>query len=205
MAVASPPPRRRRSPEESEREILAAAEEFLRDRPLRELTIDEVMDRTGLSRPSFYVYFRDRHDLVARLAREISGELFAMAERWLKGTGDPLDDARAALDGVVVVYAQHGVVMRALADAASEDEEMEALYRSLIDGFIQATAKHIREEMRAGRAEADDPDRTAAALVWMNERYLTETLAREPVDDPAKVAEALLGIWTRTIYGRPPR
>lgn len=205
MAVASSRPRRRRSPEESEREILAAAEEFLRERPLRELTIDEVMDRTGLSRPSFYVYFRDRHDLVARLAQEISSELFAMAERWLKGTGDPIDDARAALGGVVGVYAEHGAVMRALADAASEDDEMEKLYRSLTDRFIEATAKHIREELAAGRAEADDPDRTAAALVWMNERYLTEALAREPVDDPAKVAEALLAIWTRTLYGRPPR
>ena len=205
MAVASSRPRRRRTPEESEREILAAAEEFLRERPLRELTIDEVMDRTGLSRPSFYVYFRDRHDLVARLAREISAELFAMAERWLKGTGDPIDDARAALGGVVAVYAEHGAVMRALADAASEDDEMEELYRSLTDRFIEATAKHIREELSAGRAEADDPDRTAAALVWMNERYLTEALAREPADDPAKVAEALLAIWTRTLYGRPPR
>ena len=205
MAVAPSRPRRRRTPEESEREILAAAEEFLRERPLRELTIDEVMDRTGLSRPSFYVYFRDRHDLVARLAQAISAELFEMAERWLKGTGDPLDDARAALDGVVAVYAQHGAVMRALADAASEDDEMEELYRSLTDRFIEATAKHIREETRAGRAEADDPDRTAAALVWMNERYLNEALARAPVDDPAKVAAALLAIWTRTLYGRAPR
>lgn len=205
MAVAPSRPRRRRTPEESEREILAAAEEFLRERPLRELTIDEVMDRTGLSRPSFYVYFRDRHDLVQRLAQSISAELFEMAERWLKGTDDPLDDARAALDGVVAVYVQHGVVMRALADAAPQDAEMERLYRSLTERFVEATAKHIREEMRAGRVEADDPERTAAALVWMNERYLTETLAREPADEPAKVANALLAIWTRTLYGQAPR
>src|SRR3954453_6264175 len=77
--------RRRRSPAEAEREILAAAERFLRERPLRELTIDEVMAGTGLSRPAFYVYFRDRHDLILRLIGEIGSELFEMADKWLKG------------------------------------------------------------------------------------------------------------------------
>lgn len=52
------PRRRRRSPDEAEREILAAARGFLERHPFRELTIDAVMERTGLSRPAFYVYFR---------------------------------------------------------------------------------------------------------------------------------------------------
>jgi AcrR family transcriptional regulator len=37
----------------AEREIIAAAEELLRERPFRDLTVDEVMRRTELSRPSF--------------------------------------------------------------------------------------------------------------------------------------------------------
>ena len=74
--------RRRRTPAEAEREILEAAESFLRERPLRELTIDEVMAGTGLSRPAFYVYFKDRHALVLRLVQEIGRELQEMADRW---------------------------------------------------------------------------------------------------------------------------
>ena len=45
----------------AEAEIVGAAEALLRERSFRELTVDEVMRRTDLSRPSFYVYFRDRH------------------------------------------------------------------------------------------------------------------------------------------------
>jgi AcrR family transcriptional regulator len=37
----------------AEREIIAAAEELLRERPFRDLTVDEVMRGTELSRPSF--------------------------------------------------------------------------------------------------------------------------------------------------------
>src|SRR4051812_40929846 len=108
--------RRRRSPAEAEREILDSAERFLRERPLRELTIDEVMAGTGLSRPAFYVYFRDRHDLVLRLIGEIGSELFEMADKWLKG-----GDLRAGVEGVVAGYAKHRPVLRAISDAAVDD------------------------------------------------------------------------------------
>ena len=70
--------------------------------PADELTIDEVMSGTGLSRPAFYVYFRDRHDLVLRLIGEIGSELFGMADKWLNG-----GDLRAGVEGVVAVYAKH--------------------------------------------------------------------------------------------------
>ena len=110
--------RRRRTPKEAEREIIAAAEALLRERPFRELTVDELMRRTELSRPSFYVYFRDRHQLVLRVVEQLGGELFTMSERWLRGSGDQRAVARDALQGIVDVFAEHGPVLRALADAA---------------------------------------------------------------------------------------
>src|SRR3954452_7561059 len=117
-APQSPPKRRRRSPESAEREILAAAEAILRERPFRDLSVDEVMARTTLSRPSFYVYFRDRHQLAVRLVEGIGGELFEMANRWLKGSGDPHEEVREALEGIAAVYAEHGLVLGAIADAS---------------------------------------------------------------------------------------
>jgi AcrR family transcriptional regulator len=195
-----PARRRRRSPAEAEKEILDSAERFLRARPLRELTIDEVMAGTGLSRPAFYVYFRDRHDLVLRLIQGIGAELFEMADRWLKGSGDPRDDARAAVEGIVAVYARHGPVLRAIADAAGGDPGVEAAYRGLIERFIDATAAHIRAETRAGRVTGLNARRTAAALVWMNERYLSTCLGGQRQVRPREVVETLYGVWMRTLY-----
>src|SRR5436309_1374181 len=113
--------RRRRTPEAAVREIIEAAEGLLRERPFRELTVDEVMRRTGLSRPSFYVYFRDRHELVLRLVQHIATELLAVANRWYEATGPGPEQLRDALEGVTSVWFQHGDVLRALADAAVED------------------------------------------------------------------------------------
>jgi AcrR family transcriptional regulator len=189
--------RRRRSPAEAEREILESAERFLRKRPLRELTIDEVMAGTGLSRPAFYVYFRDRHDLVMRLITEIGSELFEMADKWLKG-----GELRPAVDGVVAVYAKHGPVLRAISDAAVDDPDVEQAYHNLVQRFIDATADHIRTEQKGGRAEGMTARRTAAALVWMNERYLSMCLGggNSKQVRPREVADTLHQIWRRTLY-----
>ena len=196
-----PARRRRRTPEVAEREIIAAAEALLRERPFRELTVDEVMRRTDLSRPSFYVYFRDRHHLVLRVVEHLGAELFAMSDRWLKGTGDGPQLAREALEGVVEVYATHGPVMRALADAAADDPGVEQAYTAIVQAFVDATARHIEAEIAAGRILPLDAAETARALVWMMERYLNLSFGSEPATPRQAVAETLITIWTRVLYG----
>src|SRR6478735_2551303 len=88
--------RRRRTPEVAEAEIVSAAESLLRERSFRELTVDEVMRRTDLSRPSFYVYFRDRHHLILRVVEHLGNELRTMSQRWYTGSGDGPAQAREA-------------------------------------------------------------------------------------------------------------
>lgn len=198
---SEPRRRRRRTPEVAEQEIIAAAEALLRERPFRELTVDEVMRRTELSRPSFYVYFRDRHHLVLRVVEHIGGELFTMADRWYQGAGDGPALAREATEGLVAVFADHGPVLRALADAAADDPDVERAYNQLVQSFVDVTAQHIQEEIAAGRVLPLDAAETAKALVWMNERYMTLSLGREPTTERAIVARTLETIWSRTLYG----
>ncbi len=201
--MPSPPVerRRRRRSGDAGREILDSADAFLRENSFRDLTIDEVMDRTGLSRSSFYVHFRDRHHLAIRLMEDIATQAHGRADDWLAGEGEPAASLRAAIEGSVAVYVRHGRVLGAIADAATEDDGVEHAYRKVIAGFVRDTARQIAREVELGRSTVTDPQRTAAALVWMNERYLTETLGREPTDDPGAVAETLTGVWARAVYG----
>jgi AcrR family transcriptional regulator len=196
--------RRRRKPEEAEREIIAAAEAFLRERPFRELTVDEVMRRTELSRPSFYVYFQDRHQLVLRVVEHLGGELFTMSERWFDGAGDGRELARDALEGIVAVFAEHGPVLQALADAATDDRDVERAHAELVQTFIDATAHQIEREIAAGRVLPLDAWETAKALVTMMERYLLQSFGGEPATARETVTETLTTIWTRVLYGAAP-
>ncbi|MDX8253015.1 TetR/AcrR family transcriptional regulator [Acinetobacter pittii] len=197
-------PRRRRpkhDPKESEREILEAAEQFLSEHHFRDLNVDEVMRRTGLKRPAFYVHFRDKNDLTLRLVQNISKELFKISDRWLEGN-NPQEDLHRALVDSVKVYVEHGRLLRAFVEAASGDERVESVYRSLIQEFINAAAQHIKAEQRVGKIRKDvEVEETAKALIWLEERYLSEAFGHTTQVQPDVVIRVLENIWISTLYG----
>ena len=167
----------------------------MRERPFRELTVDEVMRRTDLSRPSFYVYFRDRHHLVLKVVERLTGESADMADIWYRAEGTGRDVIHEATTGVVAIFERHGAVMEA------DDREVELAYRGSQDFFIQATTKHIEREIEAGNMLPCDAAETARALCIMNENYLRTVLGRNPTVEPALVVDTLTTIWIRTLYG----
>jgi TetR/AcrR family transcriptional regulator, ethionamide resistance regulator len=191
--------RRRRTPEAAQREIVEAAETLLRERPFRELTVDEVMRRTGLSRPSFYVYFKDRHELVLRVVAHLQEELLAVANRWYESIGGGPAVLREAMDALVGVYSEHSAVMRALADAAADDRDVEEAYTGLLQVFVEATAGHIDQEIAAGTIEPLDAAEAANALVWMGERYLYHSFGPDRVPT-GRVVATLATLWSRALY-----
>jgi TetR/AcrR family transcriptional regulator, ethionamide resistance regulator len=205
-------PRRRRRPEEAERTILAAGRAFLEEHPFREMTVEGIMVRTGLSRPAFYAYFKDRYDLVTRLIEGVGGLIFALDWRWLSGKVEG-DEGQArsvlveALRGGSQAFVEYGPVLRAISDAAGYDARVEEVYRGgLIERLIAAVSGRIARDVDAGITPVDtDPEQTARALVLMTERYLLDAFGRpERRPSPAEmevVFVTLEGIWVRTLYG----
>jgi TetR/AcrR family transcriptional regulator, ethionamide resistance regulator len=205
-ATAGRPRRRRRRPEEAEREILEAAETLLRERPSHEVTVMAVMARTTLSRKSFYVYFRDRHEMIARLVTPLREELDAQAAEARATHTDPRALARAIFLDVAHAYIAHGELLRALRESAGHDEDAERVWREFTDPPIADLALWIRAEMAAGRSTGLDPDATARALITMNLGCFFEQLIGRPDADPEPLLDTLIEIWARTIYGsgQPP-
>jgi AcrR family transcriptional regulator len=181
--------------------ILAAADDLLRETDFRSLTVEEVMSRTDMRRPSFYNYFADRNALVMRLLERIENDMMQAAQPWLD-SGEPRLLGEA-LDGVAAIYARHGHVLSAAHAASFHDAAVEQYYRhTLLQNFMDAVARRLRAERRAGRATVPDPVHVAHALLLMNAGVLAERLGRPPADRPAAVARTLRLVWARTVYGR---
>ncbi len=197
-------PRRRRKPEAAESEILDAAARFLREHPFRDMTVDNMMAATGLSRPSFYEYFRDRHHLIIKLIERFGPLTYTVGERWLSGGdsgNEPIEALREGVQKLVELYSRRGYLLRALADAASNDKLVESAYREMTGRNIEATAARIRVGIRNGAIEAVHPKEIATALILFNDRYLMEKFGREPHPDREIAAETLLTVWKRVLYG----
>jgi AcrR family transcriptional regulator len=83
--------------------LLAAARDVVRDRGVRELTIEAVASRADVSPPSVYYYFASKDALLSALAVEDNAREFAALQAAL----DEAVDAQAALSGFVRAFVAH--------------------------------------------------------------------------------------------------
>jgi AcrR family transcriptional regulator len=193
--VAGPEaPRRRRAPADARREIIDAAKELLEHQPAHTVTVAAVMARTTLSRKSFYVYFRDRSELLEALVRPLRTDTDAALERW-RTADDPVAAGRTALASAARTYRRHGAVLRAVFWSSIDDPDIEDARAGLIDPVV-AVAETIIERLDA---DLPDPHQIALALVTMNiHRMLTLTPQTSDAELDTLV-NTLATIWERTI------
>jgi TetR/AcrR family transcriptional regulator, ethionamide resistance regulator len=191
---------RRRRRDEVRAEVIRSALQLAERGPFRDLTVDEIASSAGLSRSAFYTHFRDKNDLLLGAVEEIADELYRMADRWWHGEGPPADQVRAAIEGVVSVYAKHAGVLRVATEVSTYDEDVRELWLAIVKRFIDATAEHIYAEQAGGLIPATlDPEATAEGLVWMAERCNYIYLGRGE-RKPAEVVRALAPVWTAALY-----
>src|SRR6476469_4912267 len=176
--------------------VLRATEELLGEgATYADLNIERIATRAGISRTAFYFYFADKRELLMRLTGEVSALLYEQADIWFSGEGDPGDEVSTALRNIAALYAEHGVLLRAIVEVSTYDEEVAAYWRQLLGRFAEASLRRIEEG-----GVATDPRATAFALSWMTERVLYEQLVQDDAPPVDALVDALAGIWTRAVY-----
>lgn len=184
--------RRRRV--EARQTILDAARQELQSKPFRELSVDELMSATGLSRTAFYRYFPDREALLLDLLEEVWGEMADARDVELAKAD--LDDRSSTADLTRLLTENHGV-LKAIADAAPGDEDLESAYRAFMRSYwIDDLTARVVDARARGLATGLDPQLAGEALGWMVERMVTQSLDAEP----RKVLETLVVIVRKCLY-----
>jgi len=180
----------------AERTILDAIEALLADREFRDLTVEDVMACTGLTRTSFYRYFPDLESVLLRWLSELGDELRRTADSWLQ---DPATGLEVGVD-FVVLYKEHGRLLLAFEQAAGAGTEIDGAWRSVLEAFCERYTEFITDLCREGLSSVVHPEQTARALVGMTERYLIETYGRGPAVDVDVAAATVAQIWQRTLF-----
>ncbi|WGY00435.1 TetR/AcrR family transcriptional regulator [Nocardioides sp. QY071] len=188
-----------------EQAILEGAYDMLRTVPLRNMSIDDLAKRAGLSRSSFYFYFESKWQVLSALLAKVTADVFQASQLIFdRPAGMPPDAAiEHAVSEVIQVWERHGHVLREVADAAAAEPDLQAQWDSILGRFIDASAASIERDRKAGVAIPGPPARSlAAALMWMGERNLSLMSQRSdnaiPSDD---MVETVTTIWLRTVYG----
>jgi AcrR family transcriptional regulator len=183
--------------------ILDAADEFLKTRPFRDLTVSGLMQATSVSRPAFYQYFRDRYDIAAALIDRIAEAITSSGRAWLSGDADPVAGCDAGVRSYVTNVAPQAYVVRAICDAAAADERIDRLWRQgLMQRYIEAVSRRIRSDQAAGTISAEmNADLTAQALVMLTESFTCDCLGKPECASEDEFAGVLSHVWCATLYG----
>ena len=181
--------------------VLEATEALLEEgASFADLGIERIATRAGISRTAFYFYFADKRELLMRLTEEVNALLFEQADIWFSGQGAPEEELHTALTNIARLYEEHAVLLRALVEVSTYDEEVATFWRGTLSRFVDATERRIAEEREAGRAPAAPPRATAFALTWMTERTLYQDLVQNSPVPKAELVDALTRIWLRSVY-----
>lgn len=191
----------RRRRQDTRQKIIDAAHELLEDQPWSEISLEQIMQRAKLTRTAFYRHFEDRQLLLLALIDDVGLALDTVADPWEQGDGDPPGELGPSLRRLTDLYFNHGRLLRAIADAATQDPDLASFYTDLGRRLSESAARRIAADVEAGRSQVKDPEEVAAALVWMNERYLLVRFGQTPLGDPERTAAALEEVWQRTVYG----
>lgn len=192
-----------------EQAILATCERLLADRPLSEITVDELAAGAGISRPSFYFYFESKDAVLRSLVEAIAGAMFAEAEAWLAREDDPFEVVtERAIAASAALWREHGSVMRAAIETWGAQPETRRLGEQLVQGFVEQAAQSIEDARAKGHAPpGPDPQALATALILMNQHcFYTSSLSSGPALSQDDLVPILTTIWLRAIYtGVTPR
>lgn len=183
---------------EAKQRIVEATSRLLADRPLRDVTVEDVMAETGLKRTIFYRHFAGLPDVVLFLLDDVRASLTE--------AGDPTAPGflRAVLARVVDIASRNGGILRAAYDAAATDESVERRLQEMTDWSIETTAALFEAGIAAGRTPPLDARAVSHALTHMNFAVLVDAFGRHPdTADPQRVLDALLTVWERVMVVQP--
>lgn len=198
MSPSSPALRRRARERRgaAEQAILDATEALLVDHDFRDLTVEEVMASTGLSRTTFYRYFPDLDAVLLRRFGQIGGELGQAADSWLQ---DPRTGLEAGFEFVTMVK-DHARLLLAFDQAAGTGTEIGETWRAFVRDITDRCAEFVVRLREEGSCDIAEPHETARALVAMTIRYLLETFRPGATTDVQLAAATLADVWQRTLF-----
>lgn len=171
-----------------------------------EISVEQLIQRAGMSRSTFYVYFEDKGALLRAMAADVLVELGDAGRFWWEAEPSaPRETVRASMAAVVGVYRPHARLMAAVVETAAHDPAVREAYAGLVNGYIAEMTEHIARGQAAGAMRTDlRPAETAGVLCWMLERSCHELVRRADDAGADAVVDALTAVMWNTLYEGNP-
>ena len=169
--------------------IVAAASEVLARQGVTDLTVDDILEVSGVARATFYAHFTDKNDVV----REVVAEMWRRAaELYLRFAAMPAADEASVRDWLEY----------ALASWRKRHGELEALLRDMPVEITAASGRHLDEfaallidDGRHWRCSRSDAACRARLLIGQLERAMLDVARGAWTVTPDQLIANLTRMW----------
>ncbi|SNT18034.1 DNA-binding transcriptional regulator, AcrR family [Asanoa hainanensis] len=176
-----------------EADVLAATERLLAaGATYTELGVQRIAAEAGVARSTFYLYFRDKTELLLRLAAQLGDVSFSLVGGWSPTEPAALDELAASLLRVIRFYRDRRHVLAAVLEVAGYDRTIGEFWEEQLGMFIDRAHELLVAEQAAGRAPADLNAPTASrVMIWGGMRVIADHVVNRPADEDASVAREI--------------
>ena len=183
--------------------ILRAAQALFAAKGFFDTTIADIVKAAGVSRGTFYLYFKDREDMFATLLSQAVDEMFLLSAS--RQTGSRQERIESANRAYLETFRRHRAFMRSALQVATFDPRVAEALSALRGKFIARIRAHLERAVARGECHDIDPAITSFLLVIMVEftAYSWLSFGWQPdqgefeVDAIVREASAL---WARAVY-----
>lgn len=202
--VPAIPPRyrsQRRRSLQSRAAICDAVRELLTQRRLDELTVNEIVERAEISRPTFYSHFETKYSVVAALVEEMGETVYDHWRPVFAGEG-PLTEAEVYDVALATLarWRERGALFAATVEGWHSDQEIHDAWNDVLERFNVALAARLARWRPLQPQDA----MVVPAMVSFFERcvYLAVSVPDSPLGtSDEELARMLASVWVSSLRG----
>lgn len=195
---------RQRSAVLTEARVLQAAAVTFGKRGYDDATIAEIVELADVSRGTFYLYFRDKDEVFAKLVSRVLVDMFALSNATYE-PGTLRARVEASTRRYLTTFEKHRDVLRCLFAVSSFKPKIAKLHGELRRQFIQRIQRHLDRNMARGLVAPMDTKVAAYVMAQMIESFAYSwlVLGFEPFEKPfdfETVVRELTNLSCRAVY-----
>ncbi len=162
--------------------------ELLQDRPIRQITVQQVLDRALVGRSTFYLHFRDKEDLLLSQL-EVFLETMSL---WLSRNGE-----KSRRVAPVAEMFEHIGSQKKIYRALQESDRLNAFFDLAQDYFTRGIEQRLRESGKLGKLTREEIRTRATALAGSLLALLRRWMDRGAKEPPKTMDET----YHRMVWG----
>ncbi len=174
--------------------ILQAAADIFFEKGFLDSKIDDICDRAGISHGTFYIYFKNKKEVLRELVNRAFNVLYEITEEpWKKGS--TYSSLEESIKGFFLMYEKHWKIIRTWKEMCFIDNSFAELWDKLVDQITSRIRKNIESSIKKSLFRNVNPVIAAKALSGMIEHYAYVIFFKNEKENLEEVSKTLADLW----------